>query len=172
MAEAYDTLRKNKKAHITEDGVKFQSIIDGSEHFFSPEKSIQIQNNLGADIIFSFDECTSPHAPYEYIKEAMERTHRWAKRSLDANHSSQALFGVIQGGRYQDLREASARVIGTMNFDGFGIGGSFIKEDMSRAVKWVNTILPEEKPRHLLGVGEPEDLFVGMLQESDQGKIS
>ncbi len=167
MEEAYDTLRKNKKAHITEDGVKFQSIIDGSEHFLSPEKSIKIQNNLGADIIFAFDECTSPHASYEYIKEAMERTHRWAKRSLDAHHSSSALFGIVQGGRYQDLREESAKIIGAMGFDGFGIGGSFIKEDMDKAVKWVNSILPEEKPRHLLGVGEPEDIFLAVENGCD-----
>ena len=164
VEEAYSVVRKNKKAQITEDGVKFQSIIDGSEHFFSPEKSIEIQNNLGADFIFAFDECTSPHATYEYLKEAMERTHRWAKRSLDAHHSSsmkdrQALLGIVQGGRYRDLREESAKVIGAMDFDGFGIGGSFIKEDMNEAVKWVNAILPEEKPRHLLGVGEPENLF-------------
>ncbi len=197
MEEAYDILRKNKKAHITEDGVKFQSIIDGSEHFLSPEKSIGIQHNLGADIIFAFDECTSPHAPYEYIKEATERTHRWAKRSLEEHQklcsekkvslagslspsadgalplgpsacetprnrtffSPPALFGIVQGGRYKDLREESAKTIGMMDFAGFGIGGSFIKEDMDEAVKWVNKILPEEKPRHLLGVGEPEDLF-------------
>ena len=163
LEEAYDKLRKNKKAEITEDGVKFQSIIDGSEHFLSPEKSIQIQHNLGADIIFAFDECTSPHASHEYLEEAMERTHRWAQRSL-AEHQklenkNQALFGIVQGGRYQDLREKSAKIIGAMDFDGFGIGGSFIKEDMEEAVKWVNQILPEEKPRHLLGVGEPEDLF-------------
>jgi queuine tRNA-ribosyltransferase len=163
VEEAYDINRKNKKAEITEDGVKFQSVIDGSEHFFSPEKSIQIQHNLGADIIFAFDECTSPHASYEYLKEAMERTHRWAERSLKEHkkleNKNQALFGIVQGGRYQDLREESAKIISAMDFDGFGIGGSFIKEDMDKAVKWVNQILPEEKPRHLLGVGEPEDLF-------------
>jgi queuine tRNA-ribosyltransferase len=205
VEEAYDPLRKNKKAQITEEGVKFQSIIDGSEHFLSPEKSIQIQNNLGADIIFSFDECTSPHAPYEYIKEAMDRTHRWAKRSLaehrklsfqkesflagslsprargalplspsacetprqESSFCSPALFGIVQGGRYKDLREESAKVIGAMDFAGFGIGGSFIKEDMDEAVKWVNNILPEEKPRHLLGVGEPEDLFLAIENGCD-----
>ena len=198
VEEAYDTLRKNKKAQVTEDGVKFQSIIDGSEHFLSPEKSIQIQNNLGADIIFAFDECTSPHAPYKYLKESIGRTHRWAKRSL-AEHIKlenqrqsrsqvlgspspsarpdpsselvsdfpQALFGIVQGGRYRDLREESAKIIGAMAFDGFGIGGSFIKEDMNEAVKWVNDILPEEKPRHLLGVGEPEDLFGGIENGCD-----
>jgi queuine tRNA-ribosyltransferase len=156
--------------------VEFQSIIDGSLHFLSPEKSIQIQNNIGADIIFALDECTSPHASYEYLKEAMERTHRWAQRSLATRNSSemknrQALFGIVQGGRHKDLREESARTIGAMElapygaegsrsgFDGFGIGGSFVKEDMANAVKWVNEILPKEKPRHLLGVGEPVDLF-------------
>ena len=105
IEEAYDE-RKIKKAKITEDGVEFQSIIDGSKHFFTPEKSIQIQNDIGADIIFAFDECTSPHASKEYLREAMERTHRWAKRSLDEhiklqNSSSahfQQLFGIVQGG--------------------------------------------------------------------------
>ncbi|MBI2627520.1 queuine tRNA-ribosyltransferase [Candidatus Nomurabacteria bacterium] len=217
VEEAYNITRKNKKAFITEDGVKFQSMIDGSEHFLSPEKSIEIQHNLGADIIFAFDECTSPHASYEYIKEAMERTHRWAERSLarhqklageaessfleslsglaspalpprplspersdggqvgssacetlqKRNSASPALFGIVQGGRYKDLREKSAKTIGTMDFAGFGIGGSFIKEDMNEAVKWVNEILPEEKPRHLLGVGEPEDLFYAIENGCD-----
>jgi queuine tRNA-ribosyltransferase len=161
VEEAYDTNRKNKKAKITEDGVEFQSVIDGSTHFFSPEKSIQIQKNIGADIIFAFDECTSPHAGYQYLKESMERTHRWAERCLGEHKKSpsQSLFGIVQGGRYQDLREKSAKIIGEMDFAGFGIGGSFVKEDMNDAVKWVNTILPKEKPRHLLGVGEPADLF-------------
>ncbi len=162
VEEAYDTTRKNKKAKITEDGVEFQSVIDGSTHFFSPEKSIQIQKNIGADIIFAFDECTSPHAGYQYLKESMERTHRWAERCLGEHKKSppsQSLFGIVQGGRYQDLREESAKVVSAMGFDGFGIGGSFVKEDMHDAVKWVNTVLPKEKPRHLLGVGEPADLF-------------
>lgn len=162
VEEAYDTTRKNKKAKITEDGVEFQSVIDGSTHFFSPEKSIQIQKNIGADIIFAFDECTSPHAGYQYLKESMERTHRWAERCLEEHKKSplsQSLFGIVQGGRYQDLREESAKVVSAMGFDGFGIGGSFVKEDMNDAVKWVNTVLPKEKPRHLLGVGEPADLF-------------
>lgn len=161
VEEAYDTTRKNKKAKITEDGVEFQSVIDGSTHFFSPEKSIQIQKNIGADIIFAFDECTSPHAGYQYLKESMERTHRWAERCLGEHKESlsQSLFGIVQGGRYQDLREESAKVVSAMGFDGFGIGGSFVKEDMNDAVKWVNTVLPKEKPRHLLGVGEPADLF-------------
>lgn len=156
-----------KLAKIDEEGVEFQSHIDGSKHYFTPEKSIEIQNNIGADIIFAFDECTSPTAEHEYQKEAMERTHRWAERSL-AKHKElnkddkQSLFGIVQGGRFEDLRKESAKVIGGMDFDGFGIGGSFSKEDLDEALAWVNKILPESKPRHLLGIGEPIDLFVGI----------
>jgi queuine tRNA-ribosyltransferase len=175
-------------ANITEEGVQFRSIIDGSEHFFSPEKSIEIQQAIGADMIFAFDECTSPVASYEYQKQALERTHRWAQRCLDfhqkaimgkvastlnatENHltkslqsarhglTGQALFGIVQGGRFKDLRKQSASTIGAMDFDGFGIGGSFEKEDIETAVGWVNELLPEQKPRHLLGIGEPADLF-------------
>lgn len=166
---ASDELEKGevagKLAKIDEDGVTFKSYKDGSEHRFTPERSMEIQHNLGADMFFAFDECTSPSAPYKYQKEAMERTHRWAERSLNAHKknieasSMQGLFGVVQGGRHQDLREESARVLGAMDFDGYGIGGSFDKDDMVTAVGWVNTILPEDKPRHLLGIGEPEDLF-------------
>lgn len=180
-------------ATIGNDGVSFRSHIDGSLHYITPEKSIEIQHNLGADIIFAFDECTSPTENERYQEEALSRTHAWAKRSLvehnkrekakqecenssrfilkgsDATQNShilaslpQALFGIVQGGRSEELRKKSAKVIGEMDFDGFGIGGSFAKEDMSTAVKWVNEILPEEKPRHLLGIGEPEDLFMGV----------
>jgi len=159
-----------KLAKITEDGVEFKSVIDGSTHFFTPEKSIQIQHNIGADIIFAFDECTSPIASKEYQREAMERTHRWAKRSLDAHLGMRfpsALFGIVQGGRFQDLRKESARAIGSMDFAGFGIGGSFEKEDMDTAVGWVNAELPENKPRHLLGIGEPLDLFGGIENGCD-----
>ncbi len=160
-----------KAAKITEDGVTFFSHIDGSEHKFTPESSMQIQSNLGADIIFAFDECTSPQADHAYQKEAMDRTHRWAIRSLEAHKKvgqpHQNLFGIVQGGRFEDLRAESAKFISELNppaggFDGFGIGGSFVKEDMDTAVAWVNNILPEDKPRHLLGVGEPEDLFGGI----------
>jgi len=311
--EAYDE-EKEKKAKITEDGVEFKSIIDGSKHFFTPEKSIQIQNDIGADIIFAFDECTSPHASKEYLREAMDRTHRWAERCLvefkknsptpalpkgegvkrgeygyqtsnkkkyvelqnkaiemrekptkaenilwqylknnlanvhfrrqhiignfivdfvclekslvievdgdihdyqkerDAEktifldqsgfkvirfrneevegdikivldkisdvlkalpfgeglgEASQSVFGIVQGGRYEDLRVESAKIIGGMDFGGFGVGGSFVKEDMATAVKWVNEILPEDKPRHLLGVGEPIDLILGVENGCD-----
>lgn len=184
-------------ATIGNDGVSFRSHIDGSFHYITPEKSIQIQQNLGADIIFAFDECTSPAETDRYQEEALSRTHAWAKRSLDEHKKAeevkysqanglaernreeirgpenenilpmknllpQALFGIVQGGRSEKLRKQSAEIIGAMDFDGFGIGGSFAKEDMSTAVKWVNEVLPEEKPRHLLGIGEPEDLFMGV----------
>lgn len=162
-------------ATIGRDGVSFRSHIDGSMHYITPEKSIEIQHNLGADIIFAFDECTSPAEDYRYQEEALSRTHSWAKRCLDRHHELKsetnnqiALFGIVQGGREESLRKESARVISEMKtkdgqgFDGFGIGGSFAKEDMATAVSWVNEILPEDKPRHLLGIGEPEDLFMGV----------
>ena len=163
----FNTSEHGKLAKIDEDGVEFQSHIDGSKHYFTPEKSIEIQNNIGADIIFAFDECTSPTAEHKYQKEAMERTHRWAERSLSKHKelnkdNEQSLFGIVQGGRFEDLRKKSAKIIGGMDFDGFGIGGSFSKEDLDEALAWVNGILPEEKPRHLLGIGEPIDLFVGI----------
>jgi queuine tRNA-ribosyltransferase len=161
-------------ATITENGVNFKSYRDGSEHFFTPEKSIEIQNAIAADIIFAFDECTSPSAPKEYQVEAMDRTHRWAARSLARHQELQkdaklpiALFGVVQGGRFEDLRRESAKTIGGMDFDGFGIGGSFDKTDIGTAVSWVNEELPEGKPRHLLGIGEPEDFFLAVENGCD-----
>lgn len=152
-------------AKIDDDGVTFRSHLDGSEHRFTPESSIKIQQQLGADIIFAFDECTSPQASYEYQQEAMARTHRWAERSLvefKKDPKNQNLFGIVQGGRHQDLREESARFISGLDFDGFGIGGSFNKDDLQTAVGWVNAILPKNKPRHLLGIGTVEDLFAGV----------
>ena len=173
-----------KPAQIDANGVMFRSVIDGSVHYFTPEKSIQIQNNIGADMIFAFDECTSPNEPYAYQAESLDRTHRWAKQSLIYHKSAQnpatgefysdaqSIFGIVQGGRHEKLRKESAEVLANMkvsidrdgvqtevSFDGYGIGGSFAKEDMGDAVRWVNEILPEDKPRHLLGIGEAEDLF-------------
>ncbi|HPS21669.1 MAG TPA: tRNA guanosine(34) transglycosylase Tgt [Candidatus Paceibacterota bacterium] len=174
IPERFDDSDAPRLAKIGNDGVSFKSHLDGSIHYITPEKSIQIQHNLGADIIFAFDECTSPAEDLKYQSEALDRTHRWAERSLrehiklNAEHENEiALFGIVQGGRDEDLRKKSAQIIADMNidgkyFDGFGIGGSFAKEDMSSAVKWVNEVLPEEKPRHLLGIGEPEDLFMGI----------
>jgi queuine tRNA-ribosyltransferase len=154
-------------AKVGNDGVSFKSHIDGSLHYLTPERSMEIQHALGADIIFAFDECTAPTESYEYQKDSLDRTNTWAKRSLEYHKSkpiseTQALFGIVQGGRYEDLRKKSAEVIGSMDFDGFGIGGSFAKEDMATAVKWVNEILPKEKPRHLLGIGDPRDLFMAV----------
>lgn len=325
LAEGLKT--EGKSAKVTEEGVEFKSIIDGSTHFLSPEKSIQIQNDLGADIIFALDEFTSPHADYEKIKATIERTQRWAGRCLEKHKkngpspspspkergdhfgwntadkeswrklqeqanlfrktptqaeeilwnelrgdatdfhfrrqhlighfiidfvclskgliievdgdihdlqkerdlertnfleqngfkvmrfkneevinnvreivnriigvlkalplgegwggasgsplsgrglrgeaSSSSLFGIVQGGRHEDLRKMSARQIAALDFEGFGIGGTFVKEDMATAVAWVNEILPEEKPRHLLGVGEPLDLFLAVENGCD-----
>lgn len=167
-----EEIKTKGKARIDENGVMFRSHLDGSAHYFTPEKSIEIQNNLGADIIFAFDECTSPHESKHYQREALDRTHRWAKRCVDFHKNSdkvndQMLFGVVQGGRFEELRKESAQKLSEMDFDGFGIGGSFEKEDMSSAVKWTNEILPEDKPRHLLGIGEPEDLFMGVENGCD-----
>lgn len=173
--------KKNKTSDmvtIDEEGVTFKSIHNGSSHRFTPERSMEVQWNLGADMIFAFDECTSPLAPYEYQVQAMDRTHRWAMRCLDAHNAldtdkKQALFAVVQGGRFSDLRKQSAEILANMKneqgdeFDGFGIGGSFEKEDLGSAVKWVNEILPEGKPRHLLGIGEPIDLFLGVENGCD-----
>lgn len=167
FGSGFDDSDAPRLAKIGQDGVSFKSHLDGSMHYITPEKSIQIQHNLGADIIFAFDECTSPVEDLKYQEEALERTHRWAERSLVEHQKLNkenkiSLFGIVQGGREKKLRQKSAQVISSMDFDGFGIGGSFAKEDMSSAVKWVNEILPEAKPRHLLGIGEPEDLFMGI----------
>jgi queuine tRNA-ribosyltransferase len=160
-----------KLAVIDDEGVTFKSVIDGSSHRFTPESSMQIQHQLGADMIFAFDECTSPLAPRKYQNKALARTHAWAKRCIDehkrlgvssATGTMQALFGVVQGGSFEDLRKESAQILGAMDFDGFGIGGSFTKEDMAGAVKIVTKNLPENKPRHLLGIGEPMDMFLGV----------
>lgn len=158
---------------IDEDGVTFTSHIDGSMHRFTAERSIEIQHAIGADIMVAFDECTSPTADYEYQKEAMDRTHRWAKRSILAHKGNyealkkQGLYGVVQGGRFTDLRKESAKTLSGMDFDGFGIGGSFSKEDLGESLKVVNEILPEDKPRHLLGIGEPEDIEAGVRMGCD-----
>ncbi|MES2314370.1 MAG: tRNA guanosine(34) transglycosylase Tgt [Patescibacteria group bacterium] len=175
-------------AKIDDDGVTFKSIIDGSEHRFTPERSIQIQHNIAADIIFAFDECATPGADYEYQKKAVERTRVWAERCLKEHKELRAkryevreaevlspgsyllppaLFGIVQGGRHEDLRRKSAQDIGAMDFDGFGIGGSFDKDDIGTAVKWVCEELPEDKPRHLLGIGEPIDLILGVANGID-----
>ncbi len=141
---------------ITEEGVEFRSHIDGSKHFISPEKSIEIQNSLGADIMMAFDECTPYPATYEYAKSSMERTTRWAKRCKDFHKDweKQALFGIIQGGMYKDLREQSAKEITDIGFPGYAIGGLSVgepKELMCQLLEFTTPLLPEDKPRYLMG---------------------
>jgi queuine tRNA-ribosyltransferase len=134
---------------------------------------VEIQQALGADIIVAFDECTSPSADYAYQKEALDRTHNWAKRSVIAHRSNydavkkQGMYGVVQGGRFLDLRVASAHEMARLDFDGFAIGGSFSKEDLGESLRVVNEVLPTNKPRHLLGIGEPEDIFMGVENGCD-----
>jgi len=161
-------IKKSLILKIREKGVWFRSHLNGETHFFSPEKSIAIQKALGADIIFAFDECTSPFDSFESTKKSMERTHRWAERSLaefknkksKSTNKDQALFGIIQGGEYKELRKTSAKFISSLSFDGFGIGGSLgkTKDRMFEILDWTIPLLPKEKPRHLLGIGHLEDL--------------
>lgn len=166
-------MQHGKLCVVDEEGVTFTSHVDGSLHRFTAERSIDIQHKLGADIIIAFDECTSPSASFEYQKEALGRTHRWAKRSILAHKQNyealkkQGLYGVVQGGRFEDLRKESAQELSKMDFDGYGIGGSFSKEDLGNSLRVVNEILPVEKPRHLLGIGEPEDIFMGVENGCD-----
>jgi queuine tRNA-ribosyltransferase len=155
---------------VDDDGVTFTSHIDGSPHRLTPERSIRIQEELGADVILAFDECTSPLAGYEYTRQAMARTHRWAERCVAARQATpQALFGIVQGGEYADLREASARFIASLPFEGVAIGGSLgqSKADMHAVLDWTVPHLPDAWPRHLLGIGEPEDLFAGVARGID-----
>ena len=158
--------RKGKPlVRVDEDGVEFTSYLDGSTHRFTPEGVIEIEGKLGADIVFVLDECTSPLHDYDYTKAAMERTHRWAVRALEAFRArsvpGQALFGIVQGGAYRDLREESTAFIGGQVFDGFAVGGSLgrSKAEMHQVLEWTTGMLPPQKPRHLLGIGDIEDIF-------------
>ena len=155
---------------IDDDGVTFKSHIDGSTHRFTPEKSIAIQENLGADIIMAFDECSDPN-DHAYSQIAMDRTHHWAERSLHAHRrADQALFGIVQGGVDPDLRAISAEFIASMPFPGNAIGGLSVgetKDEMYRMLNVVTTLLPENKPRYLMGVGTPEDLINGIARGVD-----
>jgi len=155
---------------IDADGVTFKSHLDGSTHRFTPEKAIQIQEQLGADIIMAFDECSNPDN-YQYSLDAMERTHRWAERCIKAKRrKDQALFGIVQGGIHPELRERSAVFLTSLDFPGYSIGGLSVgesKPDMLKTIELVNQILPEEKPRYLMGVGTPLDLIEGILRGVD-----
>lgn len=155
---------------IDENGVTFKSHIDGSTHYFTPEFAIGIQEKLGADIIMAFDECSDP-VDKAYNIEAMKRTHRWAERCLKAkSRSDQALFGIVQGGIFPDLRQESAKFISSLDFPGYAIGGLSVgesKADMYATIEIVNQILPENKPRYLMGVGTPADLVEGIYRGID-----
>ncbi len=156
---------------VGERGVRFRSHLDGSEHELTPENAVRLQEQLGADIIMAFDECTSPLHDAAYTEEAMRRTHRWAERCLATwtNRRTQALFGIVQGGAYRSLRETSARFIDARPFPGVAIGGSLgkTKRDMCRVLEWTMPLLAPEKPRHLLGIGEIQDLFMAVMRGVD-----
>jgi queuine tRNA-ribosyltransferase len=160
----------NEMRKVDDDGVTFKSHIDGSTHRFTPEKSIAIQENLGADIIMAFDECAPPY-DRPYIEKAMLRTHQWAERCLKAKtRPDQALYGIVQGGIYPDLRQKSAEVIASLGFPGHAIGGLSVgetKDEMHTILELVDTILPENKPRYLMGVGTPGDLVNGIQRGID-----
>ena len=158
------SLAKNKKKDITEEGVHFKSHIDGKNLLLTPEKSIEIQNKLDSDIAMSFDECPPASADYKYLKNSVERTLRWAKRGKDVfNNENQSLFGIIQGGPIEDLRKYSAIETVKMDFDGYSVGGvandGESKEDMYKAIDYSLPYVPEDKPRYLMGVGEPVDIL-------------
>ena len=166
------SLAKNKKKDIVEEGVHFKSHLDGRKLFLTPELSIQIQNKLDSDIAMSFDECPPASASYEYLKNSVERTLRWAKRGKDVHkNEKQSLFGIVQGGAYEDLRKFSALETVKLNFDGYSIGGvandGESKEDMYKAIDYSIPYLPEDKPRYLMGVGEPVDLLEGVERGID-----
>ncbi len=153
--------KRDKLANVDDSGVTFRNPIHGNRIKLTPKKSMEIQSNLGSDIIFAFDECTSPLSSKKYTLEALKRTHKWALECLKYYNKKQALFGIVQGGMYRDLRIKSARFISNQDFDGFGIGGSLgkSKKDMHKILEWVISLLPNNKPRHLLGIGAVEDLF-------------
>ncbi len=156
---------------ISEEGVKFQSHIDGSYHFMRPEDSVNIQNDLGADIIMAFDECAPYPTDYDYALEAMERTHRWAERSKNAHkRDDQALFGIIQGAFYEDLRVESAKVLASMDFPGYSIGGLSVGEPKDIMYDMLDVTvphMPDDKPRYLMGVGSPDCLIEGVIRGID-----
>ncbi len=165
------SLAKNKKKDIIEEGVKFKSHLDGSNLLLTPELSIEIQNKLDSDIAMSFDECIPYPASYEYAKKSTERTLRWALRGKNVhNNLKQSLFGIVQGGEYEDLRKFSAIETVKMGFDGYAIGGTSVGEDKNTMYKMIDyaiKYLPNDKPRYLMGVGDPLDLIEGVIRGVD-----
>lgn len=161
-----------KPKDISEEGVKFKNHLNGDNLFLTPEKSIEIQNKLDSDIAMSFDECPPASATYEYMKNSVERTVRWAKRGKDSHkNKNQMLFGIVQGGAYKDLREYSAKETVKLDFDGYSIGGvandGESKDDMYKAIDYSVPYLPQDKLRYLMGVGEPADLIEGVIRGVD-----
>ena len=166
------SLTQNKKKDITEEGVHFKSELNGAKLFLTPEKSIEIQNKLDSDIAMSFDECPPASADYQYLKNSIERTLRWAERGKNAHKNQhQSLFGIVQGGPYEDLRRFSAEKTVALDFDGYSIGGvandDECKDDMYKAIEYSVPYLPEDKLRYLMGVGEPVDLIEGVARGVD-----
>ena len=166
------SLARNKKKDITEEGVHFKSELNGASLFLTPEKSIEIQNLLDSDIAMSFDECPPASADHNYLKNSIERTLRWAERGKNVHaNSSQNLFGIVQGGPYEDLRRISAEQTVAMDFDGYAIGGvandDECKDDMYKAIEFSEPYLPKDKLRYLMGVGEPVDLIEGVARGVD-----
>jgi len=173
--------KRERLAHVDDEGVTFKSHLDGSMHRFTPEISMQVQHKIGADIMFAFDELTTLHNTRNYQERSLERTRLWALRCLDEHkrltderkHKPyQALFGVLQGAQYEDLRRKAASDLGAMessgiSFDGFGMGGALDKSILGTIVGWMAEELPANKPRHLLGIGEPADLFAGVENGAD-----
>ncbi len=174
-----NTAHKERLAHVSDRGVDFTDPFDGKPEFIGPEESMQIQCRIGADIHMAFDELTSLADDYEYNVKAMRRTEEWAERSLrehlklrDSLGYRQSLYGVLQGGRWEDLRRSTAKTLGAMKvdgceFDGFGLGGAFLKEDLGEILRWCNEELPFKKPKHLLGLSHPDDIFVGTEMGAD-----
>uniref|UniRef100_A0A7J2TID5 tRNA guanosine(34) transglycosylase Tgt n=1 Tax=Archaeoglobus fulgidus TaxID=2234 RepID=A0A7J2TID5_ARCFL len=155
------TKKGEKWVEVDDGGINFRNPIDGTRMRLTPRRSMEIQSNLGSDIVFVFDECTSPLSDREYTEKALERTLKWTLECLESYDRSQAIFGIVQGGEYRDLRIKSAEFVSSLEFDGYGIGGSLgkSKQDMLNIIDWVIPILPEDKPRHLLGIGAVEDIF-------------
>lgn len=165
---------KERLAHVSEDGVQFHDPFSDQEDFIGPEESMQIQCRIGADIHMAYDELTSLADSYDYNVEALARTERWAKRSLEEHQKHcmelgyyQALYGVLQGGRWEDLRRSTAKNLANMEFDGYGLGGAFLKESLGEILQWCCEELPEHKPRHLLGLSHPDDILIGVEMGAD-----
>lgn len=157
---------------IKEEGVHFRNHLSGEKLFLSPEKSMEVQNALGADIMMAFDECPPYPAEHDYMKQSVERTSRWAERCLEAHsqQNQQALFGIVQGGAYKDLRKQSAAEITSLDFPGYAIGGLSVgepKDVMNEMLEWTTPLLPEKKPRYLMGVGSPDSLIDGAIRGID-----